>query len=102
VQQLNDLNIILGLVHGEAGWPCKVLREGNQDYEAWKSQMQTDAAERKYVPDRSESFLELRSSAMFILRLESSALNQREESEARRVVQFCAPRYKSWDAPRPY
>jgi hypothetical protein len=46
---LNDLNIVLGLVHGQAGWPCRVLREGNPDYEAWKRQMQTDAAGRKYV-----------------------------------------------------
>jgi hypothetical protein len=46
---LNDLNIILGLVHDQACWPCKALREGSQDYEARKRQMQTDAAERKYV-----------------------------------------------------
>jgi hypothetical protein len=73
---LNDLNIILGLVHGEAGWPCKVLREGNQDYEAWKRQMQTDAAQRKYVSDRSKSLLKFRSSAVFIWWLQSSVLNE--------------------------
>jgi hypothetical protein len=64
---LNDLNIILGLVHGEAGWPCKGVREGSQDYDAWKRQMQTDAAARKYVTVRSELFLQFRSSAMLTL-----------------------------------